>query len=821
MQNRLLGIHMIVQNEEQCLPRCLDSLKQAGLECFITDTGSSDRTPDIARTYGATVLRADWEDDFAKARNISLPLATTEWILCLDADEYVIEGLEELMAVLPGVHKSITRLRITIENHYGEGLEDKILSHPVRLFRAHHGYRYTGRVHEQLIHQAPAEQSCDFTPNKSTRETYVRWDWPQANAANELVDAHADADADVKVKAEEELLVPLRLGHDGYLATVIAKGDKPKRNLRLIERELADHPAQPFHLYNLGVTRCQLGDLEQAADAFGESLEFAELQAPYRATLVKDLVKVLVALERYEEAHMLLTAECCRYPAYPDLHLLYGEILERQGLEERAYRAYARASTCGSRQDDQARASGGEAVTKPVYVTEAGSGSYRAYTSMARLAQKRGFGQEAVRLYELALEHLSTYRPAWMGLADVLQQQGFSDEQITDRLLHLANQFNEIHGTDRADRMNHLCPSLEKNTGQVRIEIKILMEMVYALAECGAYKQALHLLGSETSNVHIPAGDQLHWMLCAGQVTDAWHLAESSWKEQDKGSGQQTCSSSIAVTGGQDALYANLRAEERSDWALACWANGRRLSSSFLAKSPPAERDMWKVADHLLFEYTPGSSTTNPIPHVPDGQLLKWDESAQMAAKQVVIRAIQSGRLVLARQLHERLARIMSEHERTEMAIRRSYAGLLYRYGYTMIAAELLIQGMTEGELDAEGLFWLGETLFAKGHLEQALSLFERALERDSNYSQARAGAAVCYLQFALDLIRQEQNRSSEPSVLVAQQIALEQQLRTAEGIPWRTVYRAKERRNHHASTSASESAESDAANLSVHDRQG
>ncbi|WP_434748960.1 glycosyltransferase [Paenibacillus amylolyticus] len=817
MQNRLLGIHMIVQNEEQCLPRCLDSLKQADLESFITDTGSSDRTPDIARTYDATVLRADWEEDFAKARNISLPLATTEWILCLDADEYVIEGLEELMTVLPGVHKSITRLRITIENQFGEGPEDKILSYPVRLFRAHHGYRYTGRIHEQLVRQDPAEQSCDVTSNKSTRETYAQWDWPQANAANELADAGVKAD----VKAEEELLVPLRLGHDGYLATVIAKGDKPKRNLRLIERELADHPAQPFHLYNLGVTRCQLGDLEQAADAFGESLKFAELQAPYRATLVKDLVKVLVVLERYEEAHMLLTAECCRYPAYPDLHLLYGEILERQGLEERAYRAYARASNCGSRRDDQARASGGEAVTEPVYVTEAGSNSYRAYTSMARLAQKRGFGQEAVRLYELALEHLFTYRPAWIGLADVLQQQGFSDEQITDRLLHLANQFNEIHGTDRADRMNHLCSSLEKKTGQVRIEIKILMEMIYALAECGAYKQALHLLGSETSNVHIPAGDQLHWLLCAGQVTDAWHLAEGSWREPDRESGEQICSSSISVTWGQDDLHTSLRAEERSDWALACWANGRRLSSSFLAKSPPAERNMWKVADHLLFEYTPGSSATNPIPHVPDGQLLQWGEAAQMAAKQVVIRAIQSGQLSLARQLHERLARIMSEHERTETAIPRSYAGLLYRYGYTMIAAEMLIQGMTEGELDAEGLFWLGETLYAKGYSEQALSMFEQALEREPNFSQARAGAAVCYLQIALDLIRQEQNRSSEPSVLAAQQMALEQQLRTAEGIPWRTVYRAKERRNHHASTSASESAEPSAANLSVYDRQG
>ncbi|MGO4528875.1 glycosyltransferase [Paenibacillus sp. 2TAF8] len=818
MQNRLLGIHMIVQNEEQYLPRCLDSFKQAGLEWFITDTGSSDQTPEIARTYGATVLHARWEDDFAKARNISLPLATTEWILCLDADEYVIEGLEELMTVLPGVHKSITGLRITIENQYGEGPEDKILSHPVRLFRAHHGYRYTGRIHEQLICQVTTGQSSDITPNQSTRETYAEWDSPQASTAKELADVYIDINADEEV----EPIAPLRLGHDGYLATMIAKGDKPKRNLRLIERELADHPAQPFHLYNLGVTRCQLGDLEQAAEAFGGSLKLSELQAPYRATLVKDLAKVLAALERYEEAHMLLTAECHHYPAYADLHLIYGEILERQGLEERAYRAYARASTCGSRQDDQVRASGGKAITEP-YVTEAGSGSYRAYTSMARLAQKRGFEQEAVRLYELALEHLPTYRTAWMGLADVLQQQAISDEQITDRLLHLANQFNETLGTDCADKMNQLCPSLEKKTGPGRMQLKIQMQMqiIYALAGCGAYKHALHLLRGETSNVHIPAGDQLHWLLCAGQVTDAWHLAEDCWGERDRERRERTCSSSISVTGAQDDPYPSPRVEERSDWALACWASGRRLSSSFLAKSPAAERDMWKVADRLLIGHTPSVAAFTPVQEVPDGQLLQWSEHAQWAAKQMVTRAIQSGQLVIAKQLYERLARIMSERDRTEMAIRRSYAGLLYRHGYTMMAAEMLIQCMTEGELDAEGLFWLGETLYAKGHLEQALSLFEQALEREPEFSQARAGAAVCYLQLALDLIVQEQKRSPEASVLAAQQIVLEQQLRTADGIPWRTVYHAKERRNHYAGTSASETAESDAANLPVHDREG
>ncbi|MDT0124666.1 glycosyltransferase [Paenibacillus sp. RRE4] len=817
MQNRLLGIHMIVQNEEQHLPRCLDSLKQAGLEWFITDTGSSDRTADIARTYGATVLHASWEDDFAKARNISLPLATTEWILCLDADEYVIEGLEQLMSFLPNVHKSITRLRITIENQYGEGTEDKILSHPVRLFRAQHGYQYTGRIHEQLFRQNMDDQSSDITLNKPQKKMSIHSDSPEICATGNLADVDVDADTDTDVKVEP--LAPLRLGHDGYLATVIAKGDKAKRNLHLIERELADHPADPFHLYNLGVTRCQLGDPGQAAEAFSESLKRAVWQAPYRPTLVRDLAKVLVELERYEEAHLLLSAETQRYPAYADLHLIYGEVLEQQGLQERAYRAYARASTCGSGPNDHGRSGGGEAVNKAFYVTEAGSCSYRAYASMARLAQKRGFGQEAVRLYELALEQLSAYRPAWIGLADALQQQGHSDDSIAGQLMHLANRLHQIRGTDHADQMNRPHPTLEKET-----EI-VLIHMLYALANCGAYKQALLLLGGEASHIHVPVGDQLHWMLCAGQVTDAWDLAQSSWGEADREEHKQISFPSVITSGVEDDADMSLQSDERSDWALACWASGRRLTSSFLAKVSPLERGMWKVADRLLFEYKPGTlsagSSRPPVPAASDRQLLQWSEPVQMMARQLVARAIQSGQLVIAQQLHERLACIMSDPERTETAIRRNYAGLLHRYGYTMIAAEMLIQCMTEGELDAEGLFCLGETLYSKGHLEQALSLLEQALEQKPDFSEARVGAAICYLQMALGLIHQERNRSSEVRVLANQQLALEQQLRTAEGIPWRTVYHAKERRNHHAGTSASETAESGRADLSVHDRQG
>jgi tetratricopeptide (TPR) repeat protein len=103
---------------------------------------------------------------------------------------------------------------------------------------------------------------------------------------------------------------------------------------------------------------------------------------------------------------------------------------------------------------------------------------------------------------------------------------------------------------------------------------------------------------------------------------------------------------------------------------------------------------------------------------------------------------------------------------------------------------------MTEGKLDAEGTFYLGEALFAKGHYDQAVSLFQQALERDTGSHQARAGAAISYLYLALGVIQMELIRSPSNPGLIAEQDALLQRLRTAQGIPWRTDWHARERRN-------------------------
>jgi len=84
-----LSLCMIVKNEEEFLEQCLSSVKYIADEIIIVDTGSTDRTKEIAKKFNAKVIEHKWNNNFSEARNISLEHATKEWILVLDADEAI------------------------------------------------------------------------------------------------------------------------------------------------------------------------------------------------------------------------------------------------------------------------------------------------------------------------------------------------------------------------------------------------------------------------------------------------------------------------------------------------------------------------------------------------------------------------------------------------------------------------------------------------------------------------------------------------------------------------------------------------------------
>lgn len=85
-----LSLCMIVKNEEEVLARCLESIKNIVDEINIVDTGSTDKTVEIAKQYTDRVFHYEWNSDFAAARNESLKYATKDYILYLDADDVIL-----------------------------------------------------------------------------------------------------------------------------------------------------------------------------------------------------------------------------------------------------------------------------------------------------------------------------------------------------------------------------------------------------------------------------------------------------------------------------------------------------------------------------------------------------------------------------------------------------------------------------------------------------------------------------------------------------------------------------------------------------------
>ena len=87
----MISLCMIAKNAEKNIPKAINSVKKIVDEIIVVDTGSKDKTKDIAKSLGAKVYGFKWNDDFSKARNFALSRCTKEWILVLDTDEMIAE----------------------------------------------------------------------------------------------------------------------------------------------------------------------------------------------------------------------------------------------------------------------------------------------------------------------------------------------------------------------------------------------------------------------------------------------------------------------------------------------------------------------------------------------------------------------------------------------------------------------------------------------------------------------------------------------------------------------------------------------------------
>ncbi len=221
----LLSAALIVRNEERFLAGCLQSIAGLVDEVVVVDTGSTDRSREIARGHGARLAELPWRGDFAAARNHALDLARGAWILYIDADERVSAGgRAELEPLLRDPHLAACTVRfrpVTGFTRYRE----------YRLFRNRPDLRFAGVIHETHV---PA-----------------------------LIDVCAReglAIADSAVAIDH-------LGYDGDLA------HKHRRNLPLLRERLASDPNHVYSWCHLGVTLHGMGDQEGAEQAWRQGVQ--------------------------------------------------------------------------------------------------------------------------------------------------------------------------------------------------------------------------------------------------------------------------------------------------------------------------------------------------------------------------------------------------------------------------------------------------------------------------------------------------------------------------------------------------------------------
>lgn len=344
----LITLCMIVKNEADTLARCLRSAQGAADEIIVVDTGSTDSTLSIARSFGARIINFPWNGDFAAARNAGLDLARGTWILVLDADEELDpESISELLVCAK--HLEYEAFFVRIHNHKGLEYDSQTLTvNPIlRMFKNRRDYRFSGIVHEQI-----AASIVQATPSAAMH------------------------------------MSPVIVHHYGYADGVVQKKDKISRNLELLKAQLERSPEDAFNQFNLAVEYMRLGDYMQALKHIRTSLDCVDPNTSYIHLLYKYELRCLAVTGKIPGALEACDRGISHFPDYPDLHHLKGALLLQLSAFAEAKAALSRALAIGA--------------SPPVYHTEAGIGTYHSHTLLGQVCQQIGQENEAIACFTKA-----------------------------------------------------------------------------------------------------------------------------------------------------------------------------------------------------------------------------------------------------------------------------------------------------------------------------------------------------------------------------------------------------------------------------------
>jgi tetratricopeptide (TPR) repeat protein len=385
-----LSLCMIARNEEAFLPGCLESVRGTVDEIVLVDTGSTDRTLEIARAAGAVVVERPWDDDFAAPRTLAARSASGAWILQLDADERLAPGAGAAilgacartgldLGMLP-LHNATRIDAPAREILTGAARHGRPVLVP-RLIRNTGDVEYTGVVHENV------------------------GEWLLRRGGRRL---RVDAD----------------LIHLGYVESTRLSRAKRERNLGLLRKRCALEPENVTAPGYLALELLEAREFEAAAEVVEKAWALLELQPRTRSFIRIAVARGLLALRRPDPAAALEAvsrAEAQDGP-HPDLDCLRGFAREVQAVRARpgtAERADRLREAEAALRAGLERITGGEVREFQGAINEAGA---RLHLSVVHLLQGRP--AEALAEASAALRADPENPSAWTGAAEALLALG-------------------------------------------------------------------------------------------------------------------------------------------------------------------------------------------------------------------------------------------------------------------------------------------------------------------------------------------------------------------------------------------------------------
>lgn len=306
-----ISLCVIVKDEQDVLPRMLASVRGLVDEIIVVDTGSTDRTPKIALSAGAKVISEPFQDDFSAVRNRSIQEASGDWILVLDADEFLGTGARE--AIRAAVEDE-TRCGyyLQFDNQLGGGRSHRCGI--LRLFRRVEGVGFDYLIHEQVV------------------PSLARYSARSGQGVAPLPAAIVH--------------------HDGYMeARYEAKG-KAERNRRLFRRQIERYPDHIYSWYKYGdfLRRFDAeSDRKEADVALQKAAQLLRAADPTEARRLSFSNEVFALLavdadKRGDSADALKLAKegLERFGASPNLLFVLGHLLAKFGHHRDSLRVHAR-----------------------------------------------------------------------------------------------------------------------------------------------------------------------------------------------------------------------------------------------------------------------------------------------------------------------------------------------------------------------------------------------------------------------------------------------------------------------------------------------